>query len=57
MAEPIKVPFVMRTWVGPRNQVLDGISIPLREGAIFRGKEQPIVKYRDTLHSDPSLYI
>jgi len=32
MAEPIE-PFGLRAWMGPRNQVLDGVQIP-------HGKEQ-----------------
>jgi len=36
MAEPTKMPFGLRTWLGPRNQVLDGANIPPWEGAILR---------------------
>jgi len=28
-AEPIEMPFRLRTWVGPRNHVLDGVHIPM----------------------------
>jgi len=33
--------------VGPRSHVLHGGPDPPRERAILRGKEQPIVKYRE----------
>ena len=49
MVEPIKMLFGLRTWVGLRNHVLDGVQIPLWEGAILMGEGQPIVKYMDTL--------
>ena len=32
MVEPIKMLFGLRTWVGLRNHVLDGVQIPLWEG-------------------------
>ena len=32
MAEPIKMPFVMQTPVGPRNHALDGVNIPYAKG-------------------------
>ena len=48
-AEPIKMPFGLRTRVGPMSHVLDGLQISM-EGAILKGKEgPPVVKYRDTL--------
>ena len=50
-AEPIKMPFGFRTRVGPGNHVLDGGPDPSQEEAILRGKERPVVKYRDTLRS------
>jgi len=31
-AEPIEMPFGMRTWVGPKNHVLDGVQIPRGKG-------------------------
>jgi len=37
-AVPIEMPFGLRTWVGPRNHVLDGVQIPPWEGAILRGE-------------------
>jgi len=37
-AAPIKMPFGLRTWVGLRNHVLDGVQIPPWEEAILRGK-------------------
>ena len=48
-AEPIEMPFGLRTWVGPRNHVLDRGPDPQWEGEILKG--HPIVKYRDTLRS------
>jgi len=36
-AEPIEMPFGLRTLVGPGNHVLDGGADPPREGAIFLG--------------------
>jgi len=51
MAEPIEMPFGLRTRVGPGNHVLDGVQIPPWEGAILRGKGRPTVKYRDILWS------
>jgi len=49
-AEPIKMPFGLRTPVGSGNHVLDRGPDP--EGAFFGGKGCPIVKYReDTLRS------
>jgi len=37
-AEPIEIPFGLRTWVSPRNHVLDGGLDPLWEGAILKGE-------------------
>ena len=51
MAEPIEMPFELRTLVGPRNHVIDGGPVLLWEGAILRGEGSSIVKYRDTLQS------
>ena len=51
-AEPIEMPFELRTRAGPRkHRVLDEGPDPPWEVAISRGKEQTIVKYmyRDTL--------
>jgi len=45
MAEPIEMPFGLRTWVGPRNHILDGVMI-LHGKAELWGKGRPIVKYR-----------
>jgi len=42
MAEPIEMPFGLRTLVGSGNHVLDGGPDP--EGAFFGGKGCPIVK-------------
>jgi len=51
-AEPIEIPFGLRTWVGPWNHVLDGGSVPpMGRGNFEGGKGRPIVKYRDTLRS------
>jgi len=51
MVEPIEMPFGLKTWVGPRNHVLDVGPDPPCEGAVFwgGGRMRPIVKYRDTL--------
>jgi len=48
-AAPIKIAFGLRTWVGPRNHVLDEGPDPPWEGAVSRGKGRPVVIYRDTL--------
>ena len=46
-AEPIEMPFGLRTWVGPRDHVLDGVQIPPMGRRNFDGgKGRPIVKYR-----------
>jgi len=37
-AEPIEMPFGLRTWVGPRDHVLDGVQIPHGKGQIFWGE-------------------
>jgi len=48
-AEPIEMPFGLRTLVGPENHVLDdGTDLPVGRGN-FEGKLCPIGKYRDTL--------
>jgi len=52
-AQPIKMPFGLRTGVGPRNHVLDAGPYPLSEVAIWRGKGVPIVKYRTSCRVDP----
>jgi len=36
-AEPIEIPFSVKTPVGPRNHVLDGVQIRQGEVAIFGG--------------------
>ena len=41
MAEPIKMPFGLRIWVGPGDHLLDEGSDPPWEGAILRGKDMP----------------
>ena len=43
MAEPIKMPFGLRTQIGPANHVLVGVQIPPWEGAIFWGKGVPLL--------------
>jgi len=50
MAVPIEMLFGLRTRVGPRNHVLDGVQIPHGKGQ-FEGKGCPIVKYRDMVRS------
>jgi len=47
-AEPIEMPFGLRTRVDPRSHVLDGVQISHGKGH-FWGKERPIVKYREAL--------
>ena len=44
-AEPIKVPFGLRTQVGPRNHALDEVqtSDPPREGAILWGERDGLM--------------
>jgi len=37
MAEPIEMPFGLRTWLGRRDHVLDGGSDPPWEGGNFLG--------------------
>jgi len=52
MAEPIEMPFGLRTKVGPGNHVLDGGPDPFMGRGHFKsGKGRPIVKSRDTLRS------
>ena len=50
-AEPMEMPFGLRTQMGQRNHVLDGGPDSTMERGTFEGggKERPIVKYRDTL--------
>jgi len=49
-AEPIEMPFGLRTQVGPGNHLLDGDPYPALGRRNFEGgKGRPIVKYRDTL--------
>jgi len=52
-AEMIKVPFELRTQVGPGNHVLDGGAVQILpwEEAILTENWRPIVKYRDILRS------
>ena len=47
-AEPIEMPFGLRTRVGPGNHVLDGGPDPPHGKGQFWGKGAPIVKYRDS---------
>jgi len=52
MAAPIELLFGLRTWVGPRNHVLDGgPDLPMGRGKFLGENGRPIVKYRDTLWS------
>jgi len=47
-AEPIEMPSGLRTWLGPRDQIV--VQIPPCEEANFGGENgHPIVKYRDFL--------
>ena len=41
-AEPIEMLFGFWPRIGSINHVLDGVQIPLCEGAIFRGKDMPV---------------
>ena len=50
-AEPIKIPFGLRTQIGPMKHVLDWRLDPYGKGNFEGGKGRPIVKYRDTLRS------
>jgi len=43
MAEPIQMPFGLWAWMGLRDYVVDGGSDPPWEGAVLKGKGQPIV--------------
>ena len=48
-AEPIEMPFGLRTWVIPRDHVLDGGSDPpMGRGKLLGENGRPVVKYRDT---------
>ena len=48
-AEPIEMPFGLRTLLGPRDYVLDGGSDPTMGRGKFGGNGRPIVKYREFL--------
>ena len=48
-AEPIEMPSGLRTWLGPRDHVLDGVQIPMGRGKFWGENRRPIVKYRDFL--------
>jgi len=49
-AEPIEMPFGLRTWVGPGNHVLEwGPDPPMGRGNFEGGNGLPTVKYRDFL--------
>jgi len=50
-AEPIKMPFELRTQVGPRNHVLDSSPHAAYGKGQFEGEGRPIVKYRHTPQS------
>jgi len=51
-AEPIEIPFGLRTWVGPWHHVLDGGSdLPMGRGKFLGENGRPIVKYRVILRS------
>jgi len=41
-AESIEMPFGLWARMGPSNHVLEGVQIPPREGAILRGKGDPL---------------
>jgi len=48
-AEPIETMFGLWALVDSRNHALEGVQIPHGNGQFSRGKERPIVKYKDTL--------
>ena len=49
MAQPIDIPFGLRSPLGQRNHVLDGGPSPPWEGAILReGKGWPVAEYSDS---------
>jgi len=51
-AEPIEMPFGLRTWVGTMDHILDGGSDPPTGRGKFLGENgRPIVKYKDILRS------
>ena len=52
-AELIKMPFELRTRVGPGNRVLDGGAVQILpwEEAVLMENWRPMVKYRDILRS------
>jgi len=43
------MPFLLRTWVGPRNHILDGGPDPPWDGAVLRWKWAAAVKHSDSL--------
>jgi len=49
MAEPIEMPFGLRTWVGLGNHVLDGIKITPMGWGNFQGGRAAHCKVKDTL--------
>ena len=51
MAAPIRLPFGLRTWVGPGTMYQMGSRSPIGRGNFFGENGRPIVKYRDTLRS------
>jgi len=51
MAEPIKIPFGLRTRANPANHVLDAGPDPSMGRTSLTGKGRPVVKYRDTVQS------
>jgi len=51
-AAAIKLPFGLRTWVGPGNHVLDkGPDPPMGMGKFSGENVRPTVNYRDTIWS------
>jgi len=51
-AAPIELPFGLRTWVSPGNDVLyGGPDPPMGRGKFLEENGRPIIKYRDTLRS------
>ena len=48
-AEPIEMPSGLRTWLGPKDHILDGVQIPHGKDKFWGEIGRPIVEYRDFL--------
>jgi len=49
-AESIEMPFVLWTWVGPRNHVLGGVQICPYEGTIWGGDGSTLYSIENSVH-------